>query len=287
MLIVVLLRCTDLRAEVDPLSGAIDRDVRAGSFSASDQAALEYALTFQQAWGARVLAVSMGGPEADRPLREALAVGAEVRRVSWPTTYLDDLVGDEQELARALLAVLGGARPDLVLCGDRSADRGTGALPAFVAHELGVVQAPGLVRLAADGFGLIGERRLDHGRRERMRIPLPAVCSVEAAGVRLRRASLPASLAAAGSTVPVTEVPRPTARVSVVQARPARPRARVLPAPTGSARERLLALTGALLTLDPPTVVGPLDAAGAADVLLDFLVRHGYLSESRTGWTVL
>ncbi|MGB8652682.1 MAG: hypothetical protein WCD35_18695, partial [Mycobacteriales bacterium] len=65
-----------------------------------------------------------------------------------------------------------------------------------------------------------------------------------------------------------------------------RPRARHLPGPTGSARERLLALTGALLSHEPPTVVGPVGAAEAADALLEFLARNGYVSEARTGWTV-
>lgn len=283
-LVVALVRCTDLRAEVDPLSGAISRDARAAALSASDAAALEHALRLGDAWGARVLALSAGGAECDAGLREAAAVGAEVRRVAVQGSYLDELVTDEQTLARSLVAALGGERPDLVVCADRSADRGTGALPAFVAHELGVAQAPGLVSLELEGSDLIAERRLDFGRRERLRVPLPAVCSVEAAGVRLRRAALPAALAAAASIVPVVASGVPASRVRVLGSRPTRPRARHLPAPTGTARERLLALTGALLSHDPPTVVGPVDAPAAVDALLEFLVRNGYLSEERTGW---
>jgi electron transfer flavoprotein beta subunit len=285
VLVVALLRATDLRPEVDPLSGEVRRDARLATLSPADAAALEKALLLGTAWGARVLAVSAGGSEAEGPLREALALGAEVRRVDLHGAYLDDLVADERALARALVSAI-GERPDLVLCGDRSADRGTGALPAFVAHELGCVQAPGLVSLELVDGDLVAERRLDHGRRERMRVPLPAVCSVEGAGVRLRRASLPASLAAAEAVVPVVRAAVGPSRVRVVQARPAVPRPRHLPPPTGTPRERLLQLTGALLSHEPPTVVTPKDAAEAADVLLDFLARHGYLSEARTGWAV-
>lgn len=285
MLVVALLHPVDLRTTVDPLTGAVTHDPRRVALSASDEAALEHALVLGTAWGATVLAISAGGPEVEAPLREAVARGAQARRVALESAYLEDLVRDEQALARALVAGI-GERPDLVLCGDRSADRGTGALPAFLAHELEAVQAPGLVSLALVDGDLLGERRLDHGRRERMRIPLPAVCSVEAAGVHLRRASLPASLAAAEAPVEVVRGVVPGARVRVVQARAARPRPRPVPAPTGSARERLLALTGALLSHEPPTLVGPVDAPEAADALLDFLVRHGYLSEARTGWAV-
>ena len=51
----------------------------------------------------------------------------------------------------------------------------------------------------------------------------------------------------------------------------------MLPPPEGDdPRIRLLALTGALVAHDPPTVVGPVSAPAAADELLGFLVRHGY-----------
>jgi len=47
-------------------------------------------------------------------------------------------------------------------------------------------QVIGKVRVSLDGK-VLAERRLDYGRRERMRVPLPAVCSVEGAGtLRLR-----------------------------------------------------------------------------------------------------
>jgi electron transfer flavoprotein beta subunit len=284
-LVVVLARCTDLRVEVDPLTGALTRETRTAAFSASDAAAIEHGLRLGSAWGARTLVITAGGPECDPSLREVLSLGAEVRRVPTRGSYLEELVADERALARALVAAIGDT-PDVVLCADRSSDRGTGALPAFVAHELGVVQAPGLVSLELEGEHLVGERRLDYGRRERMRIPLPAVCSLEAAGVRLRRASLPASLAASKADVPVADVTVPGPAVRVVGAHAARPRPRHVAAPTGSSRERLLALTGALLSHEPPTVVGPVDAVEAADALLEFLARNGYLSEARTGWTV-
>src|SRR3954454_6243236 len=126
-LVVVLARCTDLRVEVDPLTGAITRDPRTVAFSASDAAAIEHGLRLASAWGARALVVTAGGPECDGPLREVLALGAEVRRVPTKGSYAEELAADERALARALVAAI-GERPDLVLCADRSTDRGTGAL---------------------------------------------------------------------------------------------------------------------------------------------------------------
>jgi electron transfer flavoprotein beta subunit len=66
--------------------------------------------------------------------------------------------------------------------------------------------------------------------------------------------------------------------VQVGPTQPFRPPTRAIPAPTGrDPHTRVLALTGALVAHDPPTVVGPVDAPAAADALIDFLVRHGYL----------
>jgi electron transfer flavoprotein beta subunit len=294
-LVVACLRITDLRPEVDPLTGSVRRDAWGIGLSSADGAALEHALRIRDAWSGRLLALAAGPATVEPVLREVAALGASVLRIPAPDLgiehgYARDLGADEHELARTLAAALRPwGRASLVLCGDRSVDRGTGALPAFLAHELGAAQALGLVALevapAGDGV-LVAERRLDGGWREQLRVPLPAVCSVEGAGTRLRRASLAGALAAEGMTVPVEQVRSAEAveaeegrgQVQVGPSRAFTPRTRVLPAPEGAdPRLRLLALTGALVSHDPPTIVGPVGSAEAADELVGFLVRHGYL----------
>ncbi len=312
-LVVACLAITDLRPRVDPLSGAVSRDPWGIGWPAAEAAALEHALRAAEAWGGRVLALSVGPPSVEPVLAEARALGAAILRIpggeaggatggeagkgAGPGPGADVLAADEHELARLIVAALAPIGPPvLVVCGDRSADRGTGALPAFLAHELAATQALGLVRLepepGASAPSLIAERRLDGGWRERLRVPLPAVCSVEPAGVALRRASLAGALASAGEPVPVSRVSsvspsgtgsRPAAdrRIRAGRTRPFRPRTRVLPPPAGhDPRIRLLALTGVTETHDPPVVVGPVDAVDAADAFVDFLVRHGYLEAS-------
>ena len=299
-LVVVCLRHAAARPDVDLLTGAVRPAVHGAGPAPGELAALELGLRFAAAWRGRVLAVTAGPAAADETLRDALAAGAaEVLRVDWPETdYLDGLAADEQALAAALAGALRPRSPALVLCGDRSADRGTGALPAFLAHELGAAQALGLVTLALPGdpagpadhpaslagegaddgpatgpMGLVGDRRLPGGWRERLWIGLPAVCSVEAAGVSLRRAPLDAVLAAVRATIPVFR-PRtgPAAADIPGPPRPDRPRTHeVPPAPAGSARERLAELSGVLVQRDPPTLLGPASPAEAAQALLDFL----------------
>ena len=82
-----------------------------------------------------------------------------------------------------------------------------------MAAALDVAQALGLVDVGGVGGGepLGVTRRLDGGRREVLAVTAPAVLSVEGAVARLRRASLPAELAA--RTAPIEVVPGPTGPV--------------------------------------------------------------------------
>jgi electron transfer flavoprotein beta subunit len=290
--IVAALGWSWLNAEVDPLTGAISANPRDRGAGRPDLAALEHALRLAERWQAQLVAATVGPSEADPMLRGALAAGAaEALRVesAGRTQGLRPalLVGGQDSataLAAALIQRYGV--PDLVLCGDRSADGGTGSFPAFLAAALNAAQALGVVRMEpADDGKLRVYRRLDGGRREVLLLSRPAVVSVEAAGVRLRRAGLPATLASGHAVIPVVSAPTATAGrpVRVLGAHPYRPRPRELAGPSGSALRRMLELTGALTERTPPTVLGPLSAGQAADELLGYLRRRGYLAVSDSG----
>jgi electron transfer flavoprotein beta subunit len=274
MRIGVCVKQVDLRPEVDPLSGAVAAtDARFAGVSPADQAALEVALRLAEAWAGEVVAVTAGPLRADAALRDCLAAGAHgAVRVDLDAAAPSRVVG------AALAAQLTGA--DVVCCGDGSLDRGSGSVPAFIADTLGAAQALGLVAVVASGPGAMEvERRLDQGRRERLRVSAPAVLSVEAGCARLRRAGLAAVLAARAATIEVAPQPAVASDpVRVVATAPYRPRARVLspPAPELDARGRIMALTGALADHDPPRTL-TLGPDEAADALLDQLRAWGYL----------
>lgn len=248
-----------------------DADERFAGISAADQAALEWALRSAEVTGDHVTVVCAGPPAAEAALRDALAAGAtRAVRVDVPEGL------DSARVAAALRGPLAGAR--LVWCGDYSLDRGTGSVPAYLAAHLQMAQALGLVQVSFDARGVLEVlRRLDGGRRERLRIDTPAVLSVEGGTARLRRASLRAAIAA--STAEVAVLPGPAAAEVVPPAlRPFRPRARVLPAPAGdSALERIRALTAAGATSSHGETIEA-EPAEAARRILAALREWGYLA---------
>jgi len=286
--IVAALSWSWRETEVDPLSGAVRANLRDRGPSASELAALEHALRLAERWDAYVVAACVAPAGADEMLREALAVGASQALRVEPARWMArprpvGLVGGERESAAALAEAVRGRYgvPDLVLCGDAAADRATGSFPAYLAASLGAAQALGCVRLEpVDGYALRAHRRLDGGRREVLMVRPPAVVSIEAAGVRVRRAGLPATLAKQDAAITAAATPAAAAarRIRLLGVHPYRPRPRELPGPTGTALHRTLELTGALVERTPPTVVGPLSAGQGADELLRYLRRHGYLA---------
>ncbi len=178
-----------------------DGDERWAGVSEPDRTALELGLRLAEARDDTVTVVSVGDAGAARGLREALAVGAaRAVRVDAPAGLTSAAV------ATAIARVAAGA--DWVLCGDASADRGSGSVPAFLAAELGAAQALGLVAVTTTPGVLHATRRLDGGRREILEVAAPAVVSVEGGIAPLRRAALGAELAARAAVVDVVDGPR-------------------------------------------------------------------------------
>ncbi len=275
--VAVALKAVCLRPEVDARTGAVTVDARYDGLSDMDRAALEWALRLGERWEVPVVAVGVGSVAIEPVLREAGALGVDrVVRVAGP--------GDlpSRAVAAALAPVLRALDVRMVLCGLHSLDRGSGAVPAFLAHELGVAQALGLVALEAGAtpWTLRAQRRLDGGRREVLAIDGPAVCSVEGATAVLRRAGLAATLAAARTPVEEWGVSAggvPHGAVVEGPTRAMRPRARRLDAPSGdAARARIVSLLAVGVTHDPPRVVEA-DPEAAADEIVAQLRAWGEL----------
>lgn len=251
-------------------AGAGAQDERWSGVSHADEAALEIALRLATATSGTVTVVVVGPPAADAALRAARAVGGtDLVRVD---------VGappDSRLTARLLADAVRGH--DVVLCGDHSVDRGTGSVPAFLAADLRAAQALGLLEVDTGTPGPIrAVRRLDGGRREVLAVTAPAVLSVEGAAARLRRAGLPATLAAQDAPIRVTAGPHIEPDTTIV--RPYRPRPRGLPGPEGPALERVRELLDVGGEPSAHAEIVTLEPAAAARRLVEQLREWGYLS---------
>ncbi len=184
--------------EVDPLSGAIDARRLLHVVNPADESALELGLSI----GAReVVALTVGPRDAEVALHKALACGASQAVRLWDTSWQTT---DPFRTATLLCAALRTIEAcDLVLCGARSSDRGTGAVPALVAEMLDWPVATDVTRVdVIDGLAIL-QRRLNRGAREIVELRLPAVIGVESGLATLRHAGLPDLISAHRAMIPL------------------------------------------------------------------------------------
>ncbi len=203
--------------------------------------------------------VCLGPPAADDALRRAIATGAaRAVRIDGSTAL------DSRHVATELAGVVGGS--DLVVCGDFSLDRGTGSVPAFLAHELGAAQALGLLArrrtrrvtrpCAASVASTAAAARCSTSDRRpssRWKVRSPG-CD----GRRSARSSAPRRRRSRSSRRLPTSTPPPPS------SSPYRPRARVLPPPHGDVLDRvrgILDVGGAHTSHGDAVVLEPAAAA--------------------------
>lgn len=123
-----------------------------------------------------LIAVSVGGTDAEQVLEEALIRGAD-RAVRIAVTGEAD---DPARIAQALAEGVANLTCDLVLCGARSLDYGSETVGIALAARLdrpGVSRVVELEPLGADRVRATW--KVDGGQREIYTVPLPAVISVE------------------------------------------------------------------------------------------------------------
>ncbi len=271
--------------EVDPLTGAIDERRLLYVTNPADEAALELALRLRS--NADTLrALTVGPSRADAVLRAALAVGADhVLRV-WDERRAETTPAMTAMLLAAALRADG--LPDLILCGTRSTDQGSGQVPALLGEYLGWPAVTDVTRVETREGGALLQRRLDRGAREEVDVALPAVLALDPGIARLRYASLPGLMAAQRATVPIrgpadlglaaADLYFPTPALRAVL--PPRPRPRTIFTPD-SARpphERIGQILSAGVTRKSGQILeGAPDQMAAA--IVDFLRERGFVSD--------
>lgn len=167
----------------------------------ADRCAVEVALTLREQHGGEVCILSYGPQRVEKTLRDCLSMGANRAVRVWEDGYNAGSQAKAYLLARAVESL----SPDLVLCGCRSLDEGSGETPAALAEFLGFPQVVGVtdLELSRDRKQVTVNRKLERGRREAIECRLPAVLAVEEGIQQPRYASLPNLLEAYRAQVAV------------------------------------------------------------------------------------
>lgn len=273
--------------EVDALTGIIDTGRILYITNPADEVALELALRLCSPSGT-VSVLTVGPVPAESVLRGALAVGAHSATRIWDSALSETSSYATATLLAAALRLQG--LPDLVLCGTRSVDRGSGQVPALLAETLGWPVVTDVTSLVIDGQGARVQQRLARGAREQSAVQLPAVLALEPGLVRLRQASMPGLMQAKRATIPIYHLaalglapgdlrfPSPTLRA----VSPPRPRARATFIPDSSRPhyERIDQILSAGVTSKSGQMIeGPPEAM--AEAIISFLREHGFLAEAQ------
>jgi len=270
--------------EVDWLTGTVRLDERHLVRSTADAAACATGASIAAGLGHDLVVVAVAGPRSVDVLLTVLAEGAHrAVRVVVGDEDVDDAHPESQwpsdVVAGALAELCDGA--SVVVCGEASGDRASGTVPSRLAQRLGVPQGLGLREATLDDGRVLGVRRLDAGRRERLSIEVPCVISVGPAAAAPTRAPLRRviDLAAGRGAVSERRVPAPTGARRGDPAGtvlgPYRPRASDLAAPVErDPIRRAIEVAGTLSRRDPPELVR-CDPEDAAVAILERLERWG------------
>ncbi len=148
--------------KLDPKTGRLIRDGVPSIINPDDKNALEQALAIKdENPGTTVTVVSMGPPQADVAMREALAMGADEAILisgrefggsdTWATSYI---------IATALKKI---GDFDIIFCGRQAIDGDTAQVGPQIAEQLGIPQITYVQSLKIEGRKVICERQLEDG----------------------------------------------------------------------------------------------------------------------------
>ena len=177
MKIVVLIKQVPDTNEVklDPKTGTLIREGVPSIINPEDKNALEQALTFKESMGAHVVVISMGPPQAEDALREALAMGADEAILLSDRPFAGaDTWATATTLGYALQKI---GDFDLVLAGRQAIDGDTAQVGPQVAEFLKVPQITYARDIVIEGGKVRAKRVLEDGYEE-IEAQMPALLTV-------------------------------------------------------------------------------------------------------------
>ena len=162
--------------KIDSRTGTLIREGVPSIINPEDKNALEAALQLRERYGGEVIVISMGPPQAEDAMREALAIGADQAVLlsdralagadTWATAYT---------LGTAIKKI---GNYDLILAGRQAIDGDTAQVGPQLAEFLNLPQVTYVRDLdVIDGKKVVAKRTLEDGFEE-IEAPLPALLTI-------------------------------------------------------------------------------------------------------------
>lgn len=168
--------------KIDPSTNTLVREGVPSIINPNDRNALELALLLKEQHGAEVIALSMGPPQAEEILREALAMGVDKGFLLSDRAFAGaDTLATSHTIALAIKKILRESNSEekyLIVCGAQAVDGDTGQVPPELAEELGIPQITYVQKVELSEDKIMVERKFRATEIVIIETKLPALISV-------------------------------------------------------------------------------------------------------------
>ncbi|MCD6116927.1 electron transfer flavoprotein subunit beta/FixA family protein [bacterium] len=190
---------TDVK--IDPKTNTLVREGVESILNPFDSYAVEEALRIKEKLGGKVYAITMGPPQAEAVLREAVSVGVdEVILISDPAFAGADTLATSYALAQAIKKLEG---IDLLICGKQAIDGDTAQVGPGIAVHLNLPQIAFVKKIREiSPEKIVAERMMEEGF-EVVEAALPCIITVVKDINEPRLPSLRGKMAAKKTEIPV------------------------------------------------------------------------------------
>lgn len=158
--------------KLDPVTNTLIRDGVPSIINPDDKAGIEAALRLKEQVGGTVTIVSMGPPQADVALREALAMGADEAILVSDRAFGG---ADTWATSSTIAAALKKLDYDLIITGRQAIDGDTAQVGPQIAEHLGIPQISYVEDIKVDGEDALIVKRKFEDRSHLLRVKLPAL----------------------------------------------------------------------------------------------------------------
>ncbi len=168
--------------KIDPNTNTLMREGVESIINPTDRNAIELALKLKEKHRVEVIVLSMGPPQAEVALREAIAMGADKGFLLTDRAFAGaDTLATSYTLSLAIKKILKEDNPEekyLVICGAQAIDGDTGQVPPELAEELGIPQITYVLNIDLNGDKIVVERAFRITEIVIIETQLPALISV-------------------------------------------------------------------------------------------------------------